>query len=66
MFDLDGLGDAMSFADAVEELLPEGWEIYDSEMSPDFLLLCPHGNILEQDRRGPCGCISPMRKLGLV
>ena len=54
------------FAAYVESLLPLGWEIHDPEMSPEFLLCCPHGNIVEQDGRGPCGCISPMRTLGLV
>ena len=32
----------------------------------DALLVCPHGNIIEQDGRCPEGCVSPLRQAGLI
>lgn len=50
----------------VESMLPDEWSIHDPEMSPDFLLECPHGNVIEQDGRCPDGCVSPLRAAGLI
>lgn len=44
-----------------DELLPDGW-------TQDHLdrLVCPHGNVMEMDGSGPCGCTSPLREQGYV
>lgn len=44
------------------ELLPEGW----SEDEIGGLLVCPHGNTIEMDGEGFCGCESPIRQQGLI
>lgn len=51
----------------IESLLPEGWYTdIDTYGVFDFTLYCPHGNQLEMDGTGPCGCVSPLRDLGLI
>ncbi|MDP3889853.1 hypothetical protein [Nocardioides sp.] len=50
---------------AIEELLPEGWEL-DDTYGLDFTLTCPHGHTIEQDGRCPTGCVSPLRAMGLI
>lgn len=54
------------FVEMIEELLPEGWEIHDPDMAPDCLLVCPCGDVIEQDGTCPQGCVSPLRSLGLI
>ncbi len=49
-----------------EQIEPTGWEIYDPEMGLDFLLLCPHGDTVEQDGTCPSGDRSPLIALGLI
>ena len=44
----------------VEEMLPDGWGVYDGHMGMDFLLECPHGHVIEQDGTCPEGCHSPL------
>lgn len=57
------------YVEFVEQLLEgTGWEVYDAEMAPDFILLAPCGNTVEVD--GTC-CfperhVSPLRELGYV
>jgi len=53
--------------DTVADLLePTGWEIYDPEMGLSFLLLCPHGDTVEQDGTCPNGDRSPLIALGVI
>jgi hypothetical protein len=54
------------FVQALEELLPEDWEVYDPEMGSSCLLLCPCGDVIEQDGVCPQGCESPLRTLGMI
>lgn len=55
------------FEDFIQELLPEGWETDAETFGCDFLLICPHGNTIEQDcRAAPCGCVSPLIEMGLI
>lgn len=51
--------------DFLVEMLPEGWEL-DESYGLDFTLICPHGDVIEQDGRCPDGCVSPMITLGLI
>jgi hypothetical protein len=48
------------------ELLPDGWDT--DGYGIDSNLICPHGNVLEQDCRGAgtCGCVSPLVEMGLI
>ena len=48
----------------IEELLPDDW--YTDGMGYESILICPHGNRIEQDGQGPCGCVSPLRERGLI
>jgi hypothetical protein len=32
----------------------------------DSILICPHGERVEQDGRCPNGCVSPLRAAGLI
>ncbi len=51
----------------IEDMLaPTGWEIYDPQMGLDFILLCPHGDTVEQDGTCPAGDQSPMITMGLI
>lgn len=50
----------------VGSILPDGWEIDDDGYGFDFLLICPHGELIEQDGRCYQGCVSPLRALGLI
>lgn len=56
----------MNFVEMLEGMLPEDWEVYDPEMGSSCLLLCPHGNVIEQDGFCPEGCESPLRTMGLI
>lgn len=46
----------------IDNILPDGWE----EKHGGMTLVCPHGNNIEVDGEGPCGCISPLRERGIV
>jgi hypothetical protein len=48
------------------ELLPDGWEVYDPNMGMSALLLCPCGNVIEQDGICPNGHESPLRTMGVI
>lgn len=50
------------YEDAIEDMLPEGWELSDDQ------LICPHGNVLELDAPGcPDGCKNnPLRAMGII
>lgn len=37
------------------------WEVHDEAMAPDFLLVCPCGNTIEQDGTCPNGHESPLK-----
>lgn len=50
--------------DFLESILPDGWETDGYGMESMFI--CPHGNLIEQDGRGSCGCISPLLRMGLI
>ncbi len=54
------------FIELLHEVLPEDWDIHDEDMGMDCLLVCPHGDVIEQDGRCPQGCVSPLHKLGLI
>ena len=43
-----------------EALIPDGW------IADDVSYTCPHGNRMEHDGEGPCGCVSPMKEAGLI
>lgn len=44
-----------------DHVLPDDWS-QDQFGHP----ICPHGNKMEQDGRGPCGCESPLLDAGLI
>lgn len=44
-----------------DHLLPDGWE-QNQYGDP----ICPHGNQMEKDGSGPCGCESPLKEAGLI
>jgi len=48
----------------MESMLPEGWTTDGYGLSSN--LICPHGNMMEQDGSGPCGCESPLKEMGLI
>lgn len=48
----------------LEEQLPDGWSTDGFGMSS--ILICPHGNRIEQDGEGPCGCVSPLKEKALI
>lgn len=54
------------FIAVIRELLPEGWEIHDEHMGTDCLLVCPCGDVIEQDGTCSQGCVSPLREHGLI
>lgn len=43
-----------------EPYLPDDWS------GNDVVLTCPHGNRIEWDGEGPCGCVSPLKEQGLI
>ena len=46
--------------------LPGGWEWHDPAMGMDALLVCPCGDVIEQDGVCPDGCESPLSLAGMV
>jgi hypothetical protein len=52
--------------DAIRAILPEGWDIDSEGYGLDFLLICPCGDVIEQDGECPDGHISPLREQGLI
>jgi len=50
----------------IESQFPDGWSWYEPDMGMDSLLECPHGSVIEQDGRCPSGCVSPLRRMGLI
>ncbi len=68
--------------DAIDSILPDGWERDGDIYGMDFNLVCPHGRMIEQDgwheitpeeaaddpANGKAGskCVSPMRTMGLI
>lgn len=55
-----------AFVDMLEEMLPDGWYVYDPQMGSSCTLECPHGHVIEQDGRCPEGCSSPLLDLGFI
>lgn len=53
----------MDLEELIAEMFPE-WET--DGFGDSSCLICPHGNTIEQDGRGPCGCVSPLRELGMI
>lgn len=53
-------------AEEIRSLLPEGWDIDNESDGVDILLVCPHGDAIEQDGECPKGCVSPLRAQGLI
>lgn len=51
----------MTMLDMLEDLLPEGWYV-----ESESVLICPHGHPIELDGKCPEGCVSPLRKLGII
>jgi hypothetical protein len=56
----------MDFVQMLESMLPDGWEIDDPSYGSSCLLICPHGNTIEQDGTCPEGCVSPLRAMGMI
>lgn len=54
--------------DFIEELLEKnGFEDWETDgFGLDSILICPHGERVEQDGRCPEGCVSPLRLLGMI
>jgi hypothetical protein len=50
-----------SFAEMIEQLLPEGWSIDGGSCGDYVLLICPHRYTIEQTGICPEGCMSPLR-----
>lgn len=50
--------------DFLKELLPADWET--DGFGIDSNLICPHGDMIEQDGECSQGCISPLREMGLI
>jgi hypothetical protein len=48
----------------LDDILPEDWDT--DGYGLDSMLICPHGHTIEQDGSGPCGCVSPLRAMGLI
>lgn len=42
------------------DLLPSGWEV------DDELLICPHDHVIALDGACAEGCVSPLRRNGLI
>ena len=55
----------MDLEDLIMDLLPDGWE-YEDGYGMDGNLICPHGEMIEQDGRCPEGCVSPLIGLGII
>lgn len=53
------------YVDALREELPEGWTLYDPA-DPFAGFRCPHGYAIEPDGECPEGCVSPLKRGGLV
>lgn len=51
--------------DAVRDMLPEGWEMEEG-FGLDFNLICPCGDMIEQDGQCSIGHVSPLRTLGFI
>lgn len=54
------------FTELMEEVLPEGWSLYEPNMGMESLLEAPDGCVIEQDGRCAHGHVSPLRSLGLI
>ena len=50
--------------DILNDILPDGWE-HDG-YGFDSCLICPHGEVIEQDGYCPEGCVSPLMEMGLI
>ena len=55
-----------AFVEAIEAMLPDDWEVYDAHMGSSCLLLCPHGEVIEQDGQCPEGHVSPLVEMGMI
>ena len=53
------------FGDFIRETFP-GWDVDSDSYGMDACLVCPHGNVIEQDGECPEGCVSPMREMGII
>jgi hypothetical protein len=45
------------------------WGYEEWSLTPTGILVCPHGNLCEQDQRkglAGCGCVSPLVELGVI
>lgn len=52
-------------AELVARQLPHGWEMADPT-SFDSPLVCPCGEVIEQDGACPEGCVSPLHTAGWI
>lgn len=54
------------YAEALDEILPEGWSHDADIFGMECSLWCPHGHQIELD--GTCheGCVSPLRAMGMI
>lgn len=52
----------------IEDILEaNGYEDWETDgYGLDANLICPHGDMIEQDGVCPQGCVSPLRELGLI
>lgn len=52
----------MNIPDEIIEMIdPTGeWDFDDATCT------CPCGNVIEHDGKGPCGCVSPLRTMGMI
>lgn len=52
------------FEEMIQSILPEGWDT--DGFGADCLLICPCGDLVEQDGECPEGHVSPLRTMGLI
>jgi hypothetical protein len=52
------------FEAMIQSILPEGWDT--DGFGADCLLICPCGDLVEQDGECPEGHVSPLRTMGLI
>ena len=55
-----------SVVEMLEQILPEDWEVADAQMGSSCLLLCPCGEMIEQDGECPEGHVSPLVEMGMI
>jgi len=51
----------------LEELIAELYPDWETDGFGDSSnLICPHGNMVEQDGTAPDGCVSPLIQMGMI